>query len=277
MINRSSILWVWAGGLLLSGCAGLTPPLKFDDSYQSVSQDSRVQYIVLHYTASQLPRSLEVLSQGQVSSHYLIAEHATAKQANAKQPATIYRLVDENQRAWHAGDSQWQGRTWLNASSIGIEMAHVGFTLNQAGEKVWQPWSEPQIEALILLLTDIKQRHHVKTDRIVGHSDIAPQRKLDPGPLFPWARLAAEGFIHWPEPQAVAVYAAEFSQVLPTIAWFQAQLAAVGYKVPQHGLLDKETRNVLAAFQMKYRPTRFAGEPDAETAALLLALNDAQF
>lgn len=257
MKSRGYLVWPWL--LLLSACSSL----KIDDSYQSVSQDSRVQYIVLHYTASQLSRSLEVLTQGQVSSHYLIAEQA----------ATIYRLVDENQRAWHAGDSQWQGRTWLNASSIGIEMEHVGYTVAHNGNKIWLPWSEPQIDALVLLLKDIMQRHNLTANRIVGHSDIAPQRKLDPGPLFPWPRLAAEGLIHWPEPQFVARCQTQFEQLLPTVAWFQSQLAKVGYKVPQHGKLDKETRNVLAAFQMKYRPEHFAGDPDAETAALLLVLN----
>lgn len=256
------LMWV-CGLLLLTGCSGL----KFDDSYRSVSQDSRVQYIVLHYTASELPRSLAVLTQGQVSSHYLLSEPATAKQA-----ATIYRLVDENQRAWHAGDSQWQGRTWLNASTIGIEMVHVGYIDTPEGRQ-WQPWSEPQIDALIVLLKDIMQRHQLGPAAIVGHSDIAPQRKLDPGPLFPWARLAAEGLIPWPEPQAVVAYKAKFSQQLPTVAWFQTQLADVGYAVPQHGTLDETTRNVLAAFQMKYRPMRFDGQPDAETAALLLVLN----
>ncbi|MGO5000243.1 N-acetylmuramoyl-L-alanine amidase [Oceanisphaera sp. W20_SRM_FM3] len=238
-----------------------------------MSQDSRVQYIVLHYTASKLSRSLEVLTQGQVSSHYLISEPETAKQA-----ATIYRLVDENQRAWHAGDSQWQGRTWLNASSIGIEMVHVGYIDTPKGRQ-WQPWSEPQIDALIVLLKDIMQRHNLAAnsltaDRIVGHSDIAPQRKLDPGPLFPWQRLAKAGLIHWPSPTLVTKHQAMFNKQLPPLAWFQTQLAEVGYKVPQHGKLDKETRNVVAAFQMKYRPARFDGEPDAHTAALLLALNE---
>ena len=257
--------YIWICGLLLlSGCSGL----KFNDGYRSVSQDSRVQYIVLHYTASQLPRSLQVLTQGQVSSHYLISEPTKANQA-----ATIYRLVDEDKRAWHAGDSQWQGRTWLNASSIGIEMVHRGFTVSPAGEKQWLPWSEPQVEALIVLLKDIMQRHHLHPDAIVGHSDIAPQRKLDTGLLFPWARLAKAGLIHWPAAKAVAKYQASFTE-LPDVAWFQTQLAEVGYKVPLHGQLDKETRNVLAAFQMKFRPELFDGEPDAHTAALLFALND---
>ena len=248
---------LWCAVLLLSGCSAL----KFDDSYQSVGHDSRVQFIVLHYTSSDLPRSLYLLSGKDVSSHYLIAE----------QPATIYRLVDENRRAWHAGDSQWNGRTWLNSSSIGIEMVNKGYTDTPEG-RVWQPWSEPQIDALVLLLKDIMQRHGLTATSVIGHSDIAPQRKVDPGPAFPWQRLAQEGLILWPEAQAVAVHQQTFTQQLPTVFWFQQQLAQVGYAVPEHGELDKATRNVLAAFQMKYRSHRYDGEPDAQTAAMLLAL-----
>lgn len=244
--------------VVLSGCTSL----KYDHSYTSIGQDSRVQFIVLHYTASDLPGSLQALTQERVSSHYLIAE----------QPATVYRLVDENNRAWHAGQSEWQGRTWLNSSSIGIEMVNRGFVVDAQGKKHWQPWSKPQIEALVLLLKDIMQRHNLTPASIVGHSDIAPQRKLDPGPLFPWHRLAAEGLIYWPNQQVVARHLAKFRVKLPTVAWYQAQLAKVGYQVPQHGQLDKATRNVLAAFQMKYRPKNYNGRPDAETAAMLLAL-----
>jgi len=243
--------------VLLSGCSGL----KFDDSYQSLGHDSRVQFIVLHYTSSDLPRSLHLLSGNEVSSHYLIAE----------QPATIYRLVDENRRAWHAGNSQWNGRTWLNSSSIGIEMVNQGYTDTAAG-RVWQPWSEPQIDALVRLLKDIMQRHALTADSVVGHSDIAPQRKVDPGPAFPWQRLAQEGLIRWPEPQAVASHLSVFTEQLPSITWFQEQLGKVGYAVPMHGELDEATRNVVAAFQMKYRPRLYDGEPDAQTAAMLLAL-----
>jgi N-acetylmuramoyl-L-alanine amidase len=84
----------------------------------SANQDSRIQFVVLHYTNASLERSLALLTHGEVSSHYLIGDG----------PATVYQLVDENRRAWHAGDSQWQGRTWLNSSSIGIEIVNPGFT-----------------------------------------------------------------------------------------------------------------------------------------------------
>lgn len=248
-----------AFALLLAGCA--SGP-RIDTRYTSLGQDSRAQFIVLHYTSSDLPRSLEILNGNDVSSHYLIGES----------PATIYRLVDENRRAWHAGESQWNGRTWLNSSSIGIEMVNRGYVEDAQGRRLWYPYSEQQIDALIVLLKDIMQRHGLKPGAIIGHSDIAPQRKVDPGPLFPWKRLADAGLVPWPDAAVVARQRSAFALRLPDVTWFQEQLARQGYKAPVHGHLDLETRNVIAAFQMKYRPTRFDGEPDAETAAILAAL-----
>ncbi len=251
-------LFLAALTLLLVGCA--SGP-SIDTRHTSRGQDSRVQFIVLHYTSADLQRSLQLLEGDDVSSHYLIDEG----------PATIYRLVDEDRRAWHAGDSEWNGRTWLNATSIGIELVNRGFVDTPSG-RLWYPYSERQIQALIALLKDIMQRHGLKPGAIVGHSDIAPQRKVDPGPLFPWKRLAEAGLVPWPDAAAVQRQQALFAARLPDAAWFQAQLARQGYRVPDSGQLDLETRNVLAAFQMKYRPSRFDGEPDAETAAILAVL-----
>lgn len=246
--------------LLLAGCA--SGP-RIDTSHSSIGHDSRVQFIVLHYTSTGLPRSLELLSGRDVSSHYLIGES----------PATIYRLVDEDRRAWHAGESEWNGRTWLNATSIGIELVNQGYEQSADGRRLWYPYSQAQIDALVVLLKDIMARHGLKPGAIIGHSDIAPQRKVDPGPLFPWRRLAEEGLVPWPDAGAVAAAQAHYAAAgLPAIGWFQEALAAQGYRVPRHGHLDDETRNVIAAFQMKYRPTRFDGEPDAETAAMLQVL-----
>ncbi|WP_313409394.1 N-acetylmuramoyl-L-alanine amidase [Stutzerimonas kunmingensis] len=248
--------------LLLAGCA--SGP-RIDTSYSSTGHDSRAQFIILHYTSTDLPRSLQLLSGRDVSSHYLIAES----------PATIYRLVDENRRAWHAGESEWNGRTWLNATSIGIELVNRGYVESADGRRLWYPYSEEQIDALVVLLKDIMARHDLKLGAIIGHSDIAPQRKVDPGPLFPWKRLAEEGLLPWPDADAVAAERMRYASAgLPTIAWFQDALAAQGYRVPRHGHLDDETRNVIAAFQMKYRPARFDGEPDAETAAMLQVLGN---
>lgn len=244
--------------LLLAGCGH---GVRIDDSHTASGQNSRVQYIVLHYTSADLNRSLQLLTETEVSSHYLIGEA----------PPTIYRLVDENRRAWHAGDSQWQGRTWLNGTTIGIELVNQGFYDTPAG-RYWQPFAPAQIEALIALLKDIMQRHQLPPGSILAHSDIAPQRKVDPGPLFPWQQLAEAGLVPWPDAAAVARQQALFNASLPSVQWFQEQLMRQGYAVPLHGELDQATRNVIAAFQMKYRPTRYDGEPDAQTAALLVVL-----
>ena len=246
--------------LLLAGCA--SGP-RIDTSHPSTNYDSRIQFVVLHYTNASLERSLQLLTHGEVSSHYLIGDD---------KGATIYKLMDENFRSWHAGESQWQGRTWLNSSSIGIEIVNPGFKDTPTG-RVWYPYSEDQVQSLIFLLKDISTRYNIHPRAIIGHSDIAPMRKLDPGPLFPWKRLAAEGIGVWPNEQAVARQQAQFAAQLPSISWFQGQLAKLGYDTPQTGELDVATRHVLAAFQLHFRPTRFDGTPDAESAAILQVLN----
>ncbi|MCO8168961.1 N-acetylmuramoyl-L-alanine amidase [Pseudomonas sp. 21LCFQ02] len=246
--------------LVLSACA--SGP-RLDTSHPSKNFDNRIQYVILHYTSASQERSLQLLTSGQVSSHYLIGDDSRA---------TTFKLVDENARAWHAGDSQWDGRTWLNSSSIGIEIVNPGFTEGPNG-RLWYPYSEAQIQSLIVLLKDIVKRNGIEPKHIIGHSDIAPMRKLDPGPLFPWKRLAQEGLGIWPDERLVASQQALFAVRLPDILWFQQQLARVGYSTPQTGVLDTETRNVLAAFQMRFRPQRFDGEPDAQSAAMLQVLN----
>ncbi|MGY2340965.1 N-acetylmuramoyl-L-alanine amidase [Pseudomonas sp. SDO5532_S415] len=246
--------------LLLAGCA--SGP-RFDTNHPSANHDSRIQFVVLHYTSASMERSLQLLTHGEVSAHYLIGDD---------KKATIYKLMDENMRAWHAGESQWQGRTWMNSSSLGIEIVNPGFKDTPTG-RLWYPYSEAQVQSLIVLLKDISKRYVISPRSIVGHSDIAPLRKLDPGPLFPWKRLAAEGIGIWPNEQAVARQQVQFEAQLPSISWYQAQLARVGYETPQTGELDVATRHVIAAFQMHFRPSRFDGTPDAQTAALLQVLN----
>jgi N-acetylmuramoyl-L-alanine amidase len=239
---------------LLAACA--TPPI--DTSYQAKSQDSRAQFLVLHYTAQDFPTALKTLTEGPVSAHYLVQDD----------PPTIYRLVDETRRAWHAGVSSWQGTTQLNAASIGIEIVNPGFRDSPQG-RVWFDYPQPQIDAVIALVKKIVAEHHIRPDHIVGHSDIAPQRKTDPGPRFPWKQLADAGLIPWPDAALVAAKKAVYEQQLPDIEWFQRRLARHGFATPLNGELDEATVRILAAFQMKYRPAQFDGMPDAETAALL--------
>jgi len=246
--------------LVLAGC---TSGPRLDTSHPSVNQDNRVQFVVVHYTSASLERSLALLTHGEVSAHYLIGDDKNA---------TIYKLVDESRRAWHAGESEWQGRTWLNSSSIGIEIVNPGFIDTPDG-RLWYPYSEAQIQSLIVLLKDITRRNAINPSNIIGHSDIAPLRKLDPGPLFPWKRLAQAGLGIWPDEQAVARQQILFQAQLPSATWFQSELARLGYPTPQSGEWDVATRHVLAAFQMRYRPARFDGTADAQSAAILQVLN----
>ena len=224
-----------------------------------------MRYVILHYTHGDSASALRELTEGEVSSHYLISD----------QPPTIYQLVDENRRAWHAGHSAWKLDTQLNASSIGIELVNPGYSDTPEG-RVFHPYAPAQIGELIALLKKIVARHGVAPDRILGHNEIAPLRKLDPGPLFPWHALAEAGLIAWPDAAAVAARRQAFEQQLPDILWFQAKLAQHGYTLSPTGLADEVTRSCLAAFQMKYRPARFDGEPDAETAAILDVLDPDQ-
>ena len=240
---------------LLCGCANGP---QINTNYRAVSQDSRAQFLILHFTALDFPRSLEVLTKGDVSSHYLIDEN----------PPTIYRLVDEDRRAYHAGLSYWKGQTQLNASSIGIEIVNLGYRDTPDG-RVWFDYPEAQIESVIALVQSIVARHQIRGERIMAHSDIAPQRKSDPGPRFPWQRLAKAGLIPWPDANAVALRKTDFEQQLPDAVWFQRKLEQHGYAVPLTGILDIETISVIRAFQMKYRPSRCDGVPDAESAAML--------
>jgi N-acetylmuramoyl-L-alanine amidase len=253
---------LFLGALLLAGCAA--GPV-IDTTYTSVNQDDRVQFLVLHFTAEDWDSSLKTLTQPSarpVSSHYLVRDN----------PVVVYRLVDERQRAWHAGVSSWRGSTQLNSASIGIEIVNLGDRDSPRDRLEFRDYTPAQLDAVVALVKDIVRRHRIRPENVVGHSDIAPLRRVDPGPKFPWKRLADEGLIPWPDAAAVARRKAEFEQALPDVEWFQQKLARVGYALPRNGELDEVTVRVLSVFQMKYRPSNYDGMPDAETAAILDAL-----
>jgi len=270
--------------LLLSACASVAPPPtpasaptpaatppvaappgivvrppRIDRSYTSQNQDSRALYIVLHYTVLDWEKSLKVLTTGgQVSAHYLVRDN----------PVASYALVDENRRAWHAGASFWAGNTNLNSASIGIEIVNAGFVDTPAG-RVYAPFPQAQVDEVIALVRDIQQRHGVRPERIIGHADIAPGRKQDPGPTFPWKQLADAGLIPWPDGPLVAVKMLEHEVAPRDVAWLQERLSRIGYNVSRSGQMDVLTKEVIATFQMKYRPRDISGTVDAETAALI--------
>ncbi len=204
-----------------------------------------VDHLVLHYTGMRSGRAaLERLCDpaAKVSSHYLIEEDGT-----------IHALVPEPRRAWHAGISFWRGASALNDRSIGIEIVNPGH------EWGYVPFPPRQIDRLIGLCRDIIARHEVPPRNVVGHSDIAPDRKQDPGELFPWPHLAAAGIGLWSDATA------DGADIL-------AELAAIGYDTSLPPAI------VVAAFQRRFRPARVDGVADAQTrgrAAAIRALFEA--
>ncbi|MFG6178147.1 N-acetylmuramoyl-L-alanine amidase [Halomonas sp. THAF12] len=278
MHRRLSLTLAILAALLLGGCAGGQGPVEsdgyaIDDRHPSSAHSSRVRFIVLHYTDENEATSLEILSGPRVSAHYLVPQRPD----RALGAPRIYRLVDESRRAWHAGTSAWAGRTHLNDSSLGIELVNAGPNrLPDAspgeGPVTWAPFPEAQIEALIALLRDLITRHDISPTGVLSHAEIAPTRKIDPGPAFPWQRLYAAGIGTWPADADIARFRRAFAEAPPPLDMLQRALAAWGFAVSANGELDDATRGALRAFQMRYRPDDYRGRPDTETAARLWAL-----
>jgi N-acetyl-anhydromuramyl-L-alanine amidase AmpD len=253
----------------------------------SANQNSRVSIIVIHHTSADFGDSLNILTRPSsypVSSHYLIPEPGDP--SYGKSALKIYQLVDESRRAWHAGTSYWAGKSGLNDQSIGIELvnrtwchtsdADVNPDADGPDRLCFYPdFADGQLELLIQLLAEILKRHpDVKPTNIIGHSDIAPDRKIDPGPRFPWQRLASLGYGAWYDDETVIRYWERFrTEPLPLIN-LQKALAAYGYKIDPTGEEDEQTRNVVRAFQLHFQPYEVTREISRETAAILFALLD---
>ena len=215
-----------------------TPSPNFDE------RQTPVTMIVLHYTGMQSAEAAIARlcdPAAKVSAHYVVAEDGS-----------VLRLVDETHRAWHAGRSHWRGVDDVNSASIGIEIVNPGHEFG------YRPFADEQIASLIPLMADIKERHGITRGNVVGHSDIAPTRKRDPGELFPWSRLArlrlalprpTRGLMdpHW------------------TQGGFLLALERFGYDVA-------EPMAAIMAFQRRFRPELIDGEVDAECRMILLAL-----
>ena len=203
-----------------------------------------VSMIVLHYTG--MPDAEGAIArltspEAKVSAHYLVREDGE-----------ILRLVDEERRAWHAGKSYWRGVTDVNSASVGIEIVNPGHEFG------YRPFPDEQIAALIPLVADIKDRHGIGRGNIVGHSDIAPARKEDPGELFPWPALAKRR-LALPSPTR------DLMDPYWTDAGFLLALERFGYDVT-------DNLKAVIAFQRRFRPEQIDGIIDGECRAKLLAL-----
>lgn len=214
--------------------------------------------LVLHYTGMQTGEAalarMQEEREPRVSAHYMVEEDGR-----------IFQLVAEEKRAWHAGRSWWRGREDLNSRSIGIEIVNPGH------EWGYRPFTEPQIAAVLELCKGILSRWSIPQVNIVAHSDIAPDRKEDPGELFPWKRFAEAGVGLWPEPQRPEpwmMHGASPGDAGLTVENLQTDLAAIGYKISVTGQFDEATGAVVRAFQRRWRPIRVTGEGDTETIAL---------
>jgi N-acetylmuramoyl-L-alanine amidase len=260
--------------LVLQGCK--PAHYRLEHQYQSASQDGRIAFLILHYTDEDDDHSLRLLTQSpyKVSAHYLVPR------APDRSPLPIYQLVPDSQRAWHAGRSRWHNQAGLNASSLGIEIVNLGYDTKEAQLPIdarhWQTFTEAQIAAVGALSQDLVERYHIPPTHVLAHSDIAPTRKLDPGPRFPWRRLSLEyGVGAWPDEARVAVLNAELEQA-PQGRWdaarWQQALARYGYDLPQSGDWDAPSRDALRAFQLHFRAARVDSEPDNESQAILMAL-----
>ena len=216
-----------------------------------------VDMVVLHYTGMK-KGALERLRDpaAKVSAHYLVEEDGTT-----------YALVPEDMRAWHAGVASWQGEADVNSCSIGIELANPG---HDNGYRNFPP---AQMAALVTLLRAIVRRHDISIARVLGHSDVAPTRKQDPGERFDWEGLAAAGFGLWPDqPMEGDWPVLQQGQQGDSVANLQNDLAALGYGIAVDGSYGDETTAVVTAFQRHWRPARVDGIADTETQARLAGL-----
>jgi N-acetylmuramoyl-L-alanine amidase len=214
------------------------PSPNFDERDQPISM------VVLHYTgmkdaASAIDRLRE--PEAKVSCHYLVAEDGQ-----------VLRMVAEDKRAWHAGRSYWRGIRDVNSSSIGIEIVNPGHEFG------YQPFPEEQMNSVLRLVADIVDRYDIPRANVVGHSDVAPARKQDPGELFDWTKLAKFGL-------ALSRPTKNLMDPHWTDGGFLLALERFGYDVT-------EPKAAVTAFQRRFRPELLDGEIDGEVRAILLSL-----
>lgn len=216
--------------------------MSVSSNFNDRPSDAPIDMLVVHYTGMQnCAAALERLCDpgAGVSAHYLIEEDGT-----------VHRLVDEDKRAWHAGVAWWRGAMDVNGRSIGIELVNPGHEFG------YQAFPDAQMDALTALGQSILKRHPIPPRNVVGHSDVAPRRKTDPGELFDWKRLADAG---------VGLWAAHAPPMQATDYELAAMLSAFGYEIGAR-------EAAIAAFQRHFRPAKVDGVADAETAGLLKAL-----
>jgi N-acetylmuramoyl-L-alanine amidase len=220
----------------------------------------KVNMLVLHYTGmSTAEAAISHLCSpaSEVSAHYVVIEDGH-----------IVQCVPEQRRAWHAGQSSWEGETDINSCSIGIEIVNPG---HDAG---YPDFPKRQIAAVTALCRSILTRYRIPAERVLAHSDVAPTRKHDPGEKFPWRTLHSSGIGLWVKPAPIVpggtIYV--LGENNPAIKEMQEQLNRYGYAVTPTGYLDGNTRDAIAAFQRHFRPEKVDGVFDISTLETLRSL-----
>lgn len=220
---------------------------------------SRPEILLLHYTGMASGDAAEDRlcdASAEVSCHYIVHEDGR-----------IVQMVRERDRAWHAGKSSWHGVTDINSHSIGVEIVNPGHTLG------YRSFPRRQIASVVGLCRGIVARHEIRPEMVLGHSDVAPGRKVDPGELFPWTWLHREGIGHFVKPSRHhGGDAMKAGDAGPQVAQLQAMLARYGYGIGRSGLYDPMTTTVVGAFQRHFRPSRIDGVADPSTVATLRRL-----
>jgi N-acetylmuramoyl-L-alanine amidase len=278
-------IWLTIGlTVFLTSCTSLSLT-----HMQSKNFSQRIKFLVMHFTAIDYQKSVTALvDEGGLSAHYLIPERNDPTYQDKK--LEVIQLVDESSRAWHAGISYWQGRKDLNDQSIGIEIVNVPECMRDEANIHLQQENGPnrlclfpdydpqQIELLITLSKDILARNpDISPTAVVGHSDIAPTRKNDPGPRFPWYQLYQNGIGAWYDNDTLKTYWEMFNDSPASIGLIQHALNVYGYDIIETGIIDSATLDTLSAFQMHFLPWSVNGKLDSKTAAVLFALIDKYF
>lgn len=298
-MSIATIKTTWKKTLLTASCAlalGACTSSGYNhssDNYkietvESQNASERVRFLVMHFTTIDFAKSLRVLTQpstSPVSSHYLIPESNDPSYPHSD--LRVYQLVDENRRAWHAGPGKWIDRTQVNDQSIGIEIVNKSYCQPpvesgeaEAGEEncFFPEYDPKQIELLIALSRDILARYpDIHPTHVVGHGDVIPQYKIDPGPKFPWQKLAEAGIGAWYEDETVKRHLdflqGNTSSDRESVRQRFAQwLSDYGYGIDPESASDEDISLYTRAFQYHFRPWKVDGEVDNQSRAILLAL-----
>lgn len=257
--------------ILLSGCMSIQSFSIDQTRYQATGKSHRIQFIVLHYTAEDNATSIQKLTTERVSSHYLILSGSDHK---------IYQLVPDHEKAWHAGMSSFRGKNFLNDISIGIEIVNTGILPQYQRDQGYhqythyQDYEAQQIEKIAQLLKQLIKKYDIPPRNIVGHSDIAPTRKIDPGAKFPWQLLYEKyqiGAWYNEEDKQLFMNQQEFESA--TIPEIKREFKRYGYDINETDEWDAASRAVIYAFQLHFNAKHATAKMDLETYAILKALN----